>query len=851
MKRLFSILLLFIPLVVNAQERNSIPETDNLTKGVLPNGISYYLVSNSDIKGYADFSLIQQGMAGNSEARSVLSYAENFKELPYRFLASKGVGYSRDGYVSAYGNNEVIRLRDVPVYDSAAADSTLLLVFDLIRTSPAEQAVIICGDIDSQKLLQQIKMLSLSIPERTVITEEAPYVWEPANTPVFVDNEKGVPGLACINFCYAHPRTPRVMMSGTRPYISRILSKQLGTIITSRLLSASRLKSVPVTDIRAYDVESSDTPGDEQFNISITTTSEKLYDALAMISSALASIDIEGASLQEMQFAKGASSWELRHNAAKGSTVSNGEYSDLCIASYLYGAPVASGNAIQEYFSGRTMDPELELSVFNKFASALLSPVDNLTVTVTTPEGTDTGLISDILSGNWQPNPETSASEFRRLQEPSKLKKTKVKSTLTDPVTSGTIWTFANGFKVIYKNVPGNAGISYALALRGGMNLIQGLEYGEAAFVNDILSLFKVDGMSGDNFRKALISEGVSFVPKAGISDFTIRGETSADKLGTVLYALSSYANKRQVDNKAFEHYKSCRAVQTEVQNAGEKGIRSRMEELAVEKNSYSSYLDMDNLSNSLPSKIDKYLDLMFSKTDDGSLVIIGDIDRDVLLNTVSKYAGLFQTGRKAPAVPREEYRIVPGWNTRTFNTAASGMANGTEGVYVLLTTYYPFSIKNSMASEIACEAIKIKLNQALAEYGMYAVLDREIHMSPSEMLRVSISVKPCDPEGLPEAVKVQKIEKALASVRSVITTLSLTEVSKQLLETSKSNIGYKYASQTANPSYLIDAAVIRNSIGMNIASGYESVLESVTESDVRTALEFLDKSSKVEFIYK
>lgn len=852
MKRIIFLLFLFLSPALAVRSQESLPVADNLANGVLPNGISYYLLHNNDSKGYADYSLIQRGMAGNRAISDILSETENFKTRPYRFLSSKGIAYGEDGYVSSFGNDAVIRFRDVPVYDSAAADSSLMLVFELMKDSPAEQALVICGDIDAQKMLQQIKLLSLSIPERSSITETSPYTWEASYSPAIICEENNASNLASIEFSYTRPRTPEEFMTGTRPYVSKVLSGMLGNILTWRIESSFRAAGIPLSGIRTIDIGSAQTPYDEQFIISLNTSAEKLYDAVAALSGSLASIDIGGATLEELKLAKGASSWELSHDAAKGSIVSNREYTDLCIASYLYGAPVLAKNAVRNYFSGRYMDPELELSVFNKFASAVLSPSDNLTVRICAPKGgADSEIIARTLSGNWHPIPEAASSAYSELNSPTRLKKTKIKTSLTDPVTSGTVWTFANGFKLTYKNIPDNEGISYALVLRGGATSIPNLKQGEYAFANDLVSLFKVAGMSADSFRKSLLSKSVSFNPEIGISDFTIRGEAPSGQLETLMCALALYANRRQVDAQAFDYYKLCKSIEAESRRISEDGVRDRMEDMAVRNNLYSSFLDTDKLDVSLMSKLDKYLDLLFSKTDDGSLVIIGDLDQTELLNTVSKYAGLFGTGRKVPAAAGEQFYLIPGWNTRTYDAATSGMGPETKGVNILLSTYYPFSVKNSIASEIACEAIKLELNRALAEYGMYAVLDRENYLSPSEMISVFISCKPCNPEGLPSAVRPQNMDKALASVRKVIAALSLTRISEGLLEASKNNIGHRYASQANSPSFLMEAAIIRNSLGMNIVSGYKPILDSVKESDVSEVLKYLDNALKVEFIYK
>ena len=62
-----------------------------ITVGQFPNGITYYLVTNKAAYGYADYALVQKGADNQDDARAALGYS---------FLASKGVGYTRNGYIS-------------------------------------------------------------------------------------------------------------------------------------------------------------------------------------------------------------------------------------------------------------------------------------------------------------------------------------------------------------------------------------------------------------------------------------------------------------------------------------------------------------------------------------------------------------------------------------------------------------------------------------------------------------------------------------------------------------------------------------------------------------------------------
>ena len=68
-----SILLLLLTFSLGAQPLPSLPAASGVVTGTLPNGISYFLVSNPSSKGRADFALVQKGPAREDVSRNALA----------------------------------------------------------------------------------------------------------------------------------------------------------------------------------------------------------------------------------------------------------------------------------------------------------------------------------------------------------------------------------------------------------------------------------------------------------------------------------------------------------------------------------------------------------------------------------------------------------------------------------------------------------------------------------------------------------------------------------------------------------------------------------------------------------
>ena len=111
------IFLLTVVFGAKAQNLPVIPQSSSVKVGTLPSNVRYYLAPGITSKGYANFVLVQKGTASKDAARGLLVKMEHFrKKAPYEYLASKGVGYGANGFISYPDGNTVYTFQDVPTY---------------------------------------------------------------------------------------------------------------------------------------------------------------------------------------------------------------------------------------------------------------------------------------------------------------------------------------------------------------------------------------------------------------------------------------------------------------------------------------------------------------------------------------------------------------------------------------------------------------------------------------------------------------------------------------------------------------------------------------------------------------
>ena len=122
---------------------------------------------------------------------------------------------------------------------------------------------------------------------------------------------------------------------------------------------------------------------------------------------------------------------DLKRKAAL-SRLSNEEYVERCRASFLYNSMLSSTKQIYAFYTARELSDSARCRHFNDMAAALIYPL---------------GEDADALT--FSPAPSHDSPNL-----PGPGVKIKIKSIRKDHLSGGSVWTFSNGFKVVYRNMP-------------------------------------------------------------------------------------------------------------------------------------------------------------------------------------------------------------------------------------------------------------------------------------------------------------------------------------------------------------------------------------------------------------
>ncbi len=822
LRQVFTIVAsVFLAINVPAQELPLLPKDPAVSEGVLPNGMAYYIVANPAEKGVVDFALVQKAgeltcqdsaAAAAVRAQKALSSPNRLKKSPAEYLNHHDIHSGREGFVKVTDDATVFRFRDISL-KSNSLDSLLLLVMDMADRAnyvddevlkkwytPADQAVVISGDVDPKVVAAKLTSMSYMIPTR-----------KPSVRPEYVKKSEstyskeavaGKPSIARISATWNSERAPREYMNTVQAEIFEMTMNTLGAAAVNRIRMVLRAADVPVADVDYEHSCSSSHPYDDALTVTAVVASGDAAKASGIMADVLASIDMYGVGMNEFLIAESTYLQKLIDEPA----ASNDEYVGLCVNAFLYNASLSTAKERLSFHTSRNLPDTMRRRLFNDIAKAVI----DTSWTTSAPEPYADIVVSDTLYSPVAPT------------------KIKLKSSKREPVSKGTMWTFSNGFRVIYRKMASDR-MYYGMALNGGYGSVRGLEAGEGAFFADYLKTCRIAGMDGGDFVNALGMEGVTMDMEVNMSSMMISGSLPDEKMPLLMRSLLALANERTPDEMAFDYYK--RSEYLALDNA-EGSLYSRMtaiDSIICPTYKFSSYKVKGKMSSDFQAKAEAFYEAQLGRMNDGILVLAGNMDEEKLKRILLAYVGQFRTVGGASINSPVYYQAVSGTSTYT----VEGMS---DNVDVVISSRLPVTMDNYLASEFAAMAMKDKFAKALDGTGLHFVIEHENWIYPEERLSLMVS--------LPGATI-----SALADVRSILSDLHDMEISAARLNEWKAALKHRMSREMKSPAYWVDAIALRYLVGKDLTTNYESKIDAVTPAKVKSVLSLLGEGCKVEYV--
>lgn len=839
--------ILLIPSRVSAQNLPTLGKASEIAVGTLPNGISYYVVSNPSRKGLADYALVQKGTPDPSVSRrALISLPHLGTRAPYKFVSSYGSSGNREGYISYTDESTRFDFPDMPVYDRAVSDTTLMMLFDIAATSKGEQAIIISGDVTESSLVERMKMYSLLVEPRGPSVATSSYVWHQEDSLVLKNVVTDSENVAAINLIFSSGRTEKESLNTPIPLITRMYYKELGIIIDARLERNFNEAGIPLLRTSCLYQDSSQGPEDERYRISVCVPLENVDAAAGIVAGTLSALDSLGTGLPEFGYARARANREVRQELS--SRQDNSFYVDKCASSYLYGSDLASAGMVADAMTRQSLPEDKELLLFNAFVSALLDPSRNLVLRFDLPEGKAVGELPERFNDGWL---RPIVREFRsdasisvRLASKSRVK---LKKEAPDPVTGGRLWTFSNGMTVLYKKLDTKGMFNYAVLLRGGYHDVPGLKTGEDVFVSDMFRMNRIGSDSWDEFRMTLEREGISMETAVTASDLRIFGKSSSSGVEKLLSSILNIAENRTLDKSLFDAFRKKEEYGKGLEALRPREVNSLIDSLLCP--SLSSRRNISAVGAGFPERVDSYFESQFSKFSDGLFVFIGDLDEEDLKKEILKVIGAFETRNIHSERVVVDYPLYGG-RTTLVSAPGRGIVGGAEiGVNIGMTALYDYSMENDMSFRIAMEFLQARLAAVLADNGWSAAMEYDRDLFPKEKVRLFLNAVPCYEEGVPAGVVPAAPEEMLSEIRTFLEDMRTARISPAELKNAKTALQDRMKYVETDPDMLMDVILVRYSFGKDLLSNYGKAISSVSEESVSRVINALAGGPVVEYV--
>ncbi len=795
------------------------PDT-SIRQGKLGCGASYYIVSNTTEKGYAHIAVVQMDSVT----------AEKRTQLHPDFPSRMGILPGPEGFLSQHEGHACYRFPHIPAYRPQVLDSTLLYTFAQMALCQEPQAIIVSGDVDPAQLKQKMDIFSMMVPKLRKASARSSYAWT-GSIPPTVRFQEGGNASACVT--YASARIPQEQMNTAQALVTDMFAREFGTLLRHRLEKNLKEEGVPWREIGFSRTSSDSTAGDEQYSVRVVTAPEQLLPATEVLARTLGEWERLGVSESEFSDAKQVLEPGILRQAQ--TPLSNQEELNRCIAHYLYGASLVPFSEEARLFTRKNLSEATETQLFNGFSSALLQQLSNLTLTFTAaPDSLDGDQALFRYNLAWLygwATPEEKDYSWHRADtlglEPAQTR-IRITNEKAEPVSGGVLWTFSNGMRVAYKQLPGSGeSFHYALQLNGGLSRIPNLKEGEGGYIPEVLPLFNTGGMQAPAFRDMLAGNGISMRASTDLNNLYILGSAPAEKLSLTLKALVALARKRSLNGPETKAFLQNGKLQ-------EPSLPERLDALMTPGYVYSSAKQPDALSLETLNKASRYFEERFSQANDGILLLSGSMDPAAVKRILLRYMGAFRTVKNASAPRRQvPFRTLSGVSTHADEGAQRGL-------YVLLDADCPLTALNFPASFMAAEAVRSALAAHWAGTGLTVTAEPAFLAYPQERLRLLIQCRPTG-EARPEG--------ALTAVRAALKDAAAHPVEAQDLKAWKQLVTNNMQRELSTQAGVISTLLARYAAGKDLSSRYQENIQDITAERVEDMLKALSQGGRIEYL--
>jgi len=705
---------------------------------------------------------------------------------------------------------------------------------------PDNQAIIVVGDIDVDKIEEKIKALWADVPARQNRGERPLYSVDDNETPIVAIVRDKEAQNTRIELEFKKGKLPKEFRGTDAAYVQAGMLDMICDMFNNRLRELAVDPNASFTGAGSYYGET--VKEKDAFTAVYIAKQGQETQAYKDLLTQLEKVRRYGFTTSELERVK--KEWLSHYEKAynERATVRNIGRAQECIRHYLDGAPMPGEE--WEYQMVQQLLPMISVDMLNQIAQQLVTDA-NLIISFQAPveavlptEAEAVELLAAVKNEEIEAPVEEAIRENLVEVAP---KAGKIKKTKTNPQLGTTEWTLSNGIRVVIKPTEFKQDeILFSAFSKGGNSLVATEDLVPAALATDVISLSGIADMSMTDLQKALTGKNVSYSPAINSNTESMEGASTVKDLETLLQLNYLYFTAPRRDEEAYAMLMSVLESQLANRDKNPKVAFSDSVQMMGSNNSPRTIIF--NKEALKKANLDKSLEVYrarFANPADFVFTFVGNVNPEdaAFQAMVCTWLGGMKTTKKMEKVRDNGVRVPEGINKNYFTRK---METKTASNRIQYTSYdIPYTLANELNMEMIGRILSTRYLESIREreggsYGVGCAGGLNVYPVPTAYLLMQFDTDP------------EKQTKLMSIIHEEVNTIIENGPLAKDLNKEKESMLKDFQEDLEKNSYWDTALYMYYMYGINYIADYQAAVENITAETVQSTLKQLVASGNM-----
>ena len=705
---------------------------------------------------------------------------------------------------------------------------------------PDNQAIIVVGDIDVDKIEEKIKALWADVPARQNRGERPLYSVDDNEQPIVAIVRDKEAQNTRIELEFKKGKLPKEFRGTDAAYVQAGMLDMICDMFNNRLQELAVDPNASFTGAGSYYGET--VKEKDAFTAVYIAKQGQETQAYKDLLTQLEKVRRYGFTTSELERVK--KEWLSHYEKAynERATVRNIGRAQECIRHYLDGAPMPGEE--WEYQMVQQLLPMISVDMLNQIAQQLVTDA-NLIISFQAPveavlptEAEAVELLAAVKNEEIEAPVEEAIRENLVEVAP---KAGKIKKTKTNPQLGTTEWTLSNGIRVVIKPTEFKQDeILFSAFSKGGNSLVATEDLVSAALATDVISLSGIADMSMPDLQKALTGKNVSYSPSINANTESMEGASTVKDLETLLQLNYLYFTAPRRDEEAYAMLMS--VLESQLANRDKNPKVAFSDSIQMMGSNNSPRTIIFNKEALKKANLDKSLEVYrarFANPADFVFTFVGNVNPEdaAFQAMVCTWLGGMKTTKKMEKVRDNGVRVPEGINKNYFTRK---METKTASNRIQYTSYdIPYTLANELNMEMIGRILSTRYLESIREreggsYGVGCAGGLNVYPVPTAYLLMQFDTDP------------EKQTKLMSIIHEEVNTIIENGPLAKDLNKEKESMLKDFQEDLEKNSYWDTALYMYYMYGINYIADYQAAVEKITAETVQSTLKQLVASGNM-----